>query len=124
MLIANPDGYDYTFTPENRLWRKNLRDNNGDGEITAIDGVDLNRNFPTRWAYDDEGSNRELSSETYRGTGPASEPETRAFLSLMNRVHFTSNKNDHTFGAAAAVAARLAGRHAFRRRGGLRGARR
>jgi Zinc carboxypeptidase/Immune inhibitor A peptidase M6 len=96
--VANPDGYDFTFTPENRLWRKNLRDNNGDGQITAIDGVDLNRNFPTRWSYDDEGSNRELSSETYHGTGPASEPETRAFLSLMNRVHFTNNKNDHTFG--------------------------
>jgi murein tripeptide amidase MpaA len=98
ILIANPDGYDFTFTPENRLWRKNLRDNNGDGQITAIDGVDPNRNFPTRWSYDDEGSNRERSSETYHGTGPASEPETRAFLSLMNRVHFTSNKNDHTFG--------------------------
>ncbi len=98
ILIANPDGYDFTFTPENRLWRKNLRDNNGDGQITAIDGVDPNRNFPTRWAYDDEGSNRERSSETYHGTGPASEPETQAFLSLLDRVHFTSNKNDHTFG--------------------------
>ena len=98
ILIANPDGYDFTFTPENRLWRKNLRDNDGDGQITAIDGVDPNRNFPTRWSYDDEGSNSELSSETYHGTGPASEPETKAFLSLMNRVHFTSNKNDHTFG--------------------------
>jgi hypothetical protein len=98
ILIANPDGYDFTFTPENRLWRKNLRDNNADGQITAIDGVDPNRNFPTRWAYDDEGSNRERSSETYHGTGPASEPETKAFLSLMDRVHFTSNKNDHTFG--------------------------
>ena len=43
--MANPDGYDYTFTPGNRLWRKNLRDNNGDGVITAGDGVDLNRNF-------------------------------------------------------------------------------
>jgi Zinc carboxypeptidase len=32
--IANPDGYDFTFDPENRLWRKNLRDNNGDGQIT------------------------------------------------------------------------------------------
>jgi hypothetical protein len=98
ILVANPDGYDFTFTPENRLWRKNLRDNNTDGQITAADGVDPNRNFPTRWSYDDEGSNREPSSETYHGTGPASEPETKAFLSLMNRVHFTSNKNDHTFG--------------------------
>ena len=33
--VANPDGYDYTFTEGNRLWRKNLRDNNGDGQITA-----------------------------------------------------------------------------------------
>ena len=30
--------------------------------------------------------------------GPASEPETQAFLSLMDRVHFAYNKNDHTFG--------------------------
>jgi hypothetical protein len=98
ILVANPDGYDFTFDPPNRLWRKNLRDNNGDGEITSIDGVDPNRNFPTRWNYDDEGSNTEPSSETYRGTGPASEPETQAFLSLMDRVDFAFNKNDHTHG--------------------------
>jgi Zinc carboxypeptidase len=98
ILVANPDGYDYTFTPANRLWRKNLRDNDGDGQITAIDGVDLNRNFPTKWNYDDEGSNTERSSETFRGTGPASEPETKAFLSLTKRVDFAYNKNDHTHG--------------------------
>jgi Zinc carboxypeptidase len=98
ILIANPDGYDHTFTPANRLWRKNLQDNNDDGQITAIDGVDLNRNFPTKWNYDDEGSNTERSSETFRGTAPASEPETRAFLSLTRRVDFAYNKNDHTHG--------------------------
>src|SRR5918996_2125513 len=31
ILVANPDGYEYTFDHE-RLWRKNLRDNNGDGQ--------------------------------------------------------------------------------------------
>src|SRR5215207_2313818 len=97
ILVANPDGYDFTFTPENRLWRKNLHDNDGDGQITAVDGVDPNRNFPSHWNYDDEGSNTEQSSETYRGTGPASEPETKAFLNLTNKVHFAWNKNDHTF---------------------------
>ena len=96
IIVANPDGYDFTFDPPNRLWRKNLRDNNGDGQITGIDGVDPNRNFPTRWNYDDEGSNSNPDSETYRGTGPASEPETQAFISLMNRVNFAYNKNDHT----------------------------
>jgi hypothetical protein len=98
ILIANPDGYDYTFTPANRLWRKNLRDNDRDGEITTDDGVDLNRNFPTRWFYDDEGSSSQLSSETYRGTEAASEPETKAFTSLTDRVDFAWNKNDHTHG--------------------------
>jgi hypothetical protein len=98
ILVANPDGYDFTFDPENRLWRKNLHDNDGDGQITANDGVDPNRNFPTHFNYDDEGSSGNFASETYRGTGPASEPETQAFLSLTDRVHFAWNKNDHTHG--------------------------
>ena len=40
--MMNPDGYDYTFTSaETRLWRKNLRDVNGDGVIDPNnDGVD------------------------------------------------------------------------------------
>ena len=77
MPVANPDGYDFTFTPGNRLWRKNLRDNNGDGVIEAgVDGIDLNRNFPTAWNQDDEGSNTDIGSDTYRGPAPNSEPET------------------------------------------------
>ena len=68
MIVANPDGYDFTFTPGNRLWRKNLRDNNGDGQITIGDGVDPNRNYPTYWGYDNEGSSDEPASDTYRGT--------------------------------------------------------
>ena len=99
--VANPDGYDYTFTPGNRLWRKNLRDNDGDGRITAVDGVDLNRNFPTKWGYDDEGSSPDGGSEAYRGTGPASEPETRAVDRLMERVGFEFLVNYHS--AAEAV---------------------
>ena len=39
-----------------RLWRKNLRDNDGNGQITVGDGVDPNRNFPNHWGYDNEGS--------------------------------------------------------------------
>jgi murein tripeptide amidase MpaA len=75
VLVANPDGYQYTFDHE-RLWRKNLRDNDGDGETTLLDGVDPNRNFPNHWGWDEEGSSSITSSQTYRGPGPMSEPET------------------------------------------------
>ncbi len=94
--IANPDGYDFTFTPGNREWRKNLHDNNNDGQITAVDGVDPNRNFPSHWGFDNEGSSPDPSSETFRGTGPASEPETQAAIGLLQRVHFKFLINYHS----------------------------
>jgi hypothetical protein len=81
--VANPDGYDWTFQPDQRMWRKNLADNDGDGLITPVDGVDPNRNYPTKWGYDNEGSSPEPASETYRGPAPSSEPETRALDGLM-----------------------------------------
>lgn len=93
--VSNPDGYDYTFTGD-RLWRKNLRDNDGDGAITDGDGVDPNRNYPNRWGYDNEGSSDAPSSETYRGTGPASEPETRALDALAKRIGFAFQVNYHS----------------------------
>ena len=73
--VSNPDGYDFTFTEGNRLWRKNLRDNDGNGQLTGADGVDLNRNFATKWGYDNEGSSPEISSQTYRGPDAGSEPD-------------------------------------------------
>jgi Zinc carboxypeptidase len=95
--VANPDGYEYTFDVE-RLWRKNLRDNDGDGQITVADGVDPNRNYPNHFKYDNEGSSSIISSETYRGTGPASEPETRALKGLLDRIGFAFQVNYHSVG--------------------------
>ncbi|WP_406509126.1 M14 family zinc carboxypeptidase [Streptomyces sp. NBC_00212] len=96
VISANPDGYDFTFTPGNRLWRKNLRDNNGDGKITAGDGVDPNRNFPYKWGYDNEGSSPDPANETYRGPSAGSEPETKALDSFEKRVHFNYAINYHS----------------------------
>ncbi|HEY7121351.1 MAG TPA: M14 family zinc carboxypeptidase, partial [Solirubrobacterales bacterium] len=95
--VVNPDGYQFTFDSE-RLWRKNLRDNNGDGQIEVGDGVDINRNYPDHWGYDDEGSTDVTSSDTYRGTAPASEPETRADMGLFNKANFIFNVSYHSFG--------------------------
>ena len=96
-LVANPDGYQYTFDHE-RLWRKNLRDNNGDGQITGGDGVDPNRNFNEHWNYDNEGSSTITSSDTYRGTAAASEPETQAMHGCIDRIKPKLHVNFHSFG--------------------------
>ncbi|MDF3144606.1 MULTISPECIES: M14 family metallopeptidase [unclassified Streptomyces] len=94
---ANPDGYDYTFQGSStRLWRKNLRDINGDGAISTGDGVDLNRNFTYKWGYDDEGSSPNPTSETYRGASPASEPETKALDAFERRIGFDYGINYHS----------------------------
>ena len=43
-------------------------------------GVDLNRNFPYRWQYSSDPT-------FYPGPRPASEPETRAAMRLVERIH-------------------------------------
>ena len=95
--VANPDGYQYTFDVE-RLWRKNLRDNDGDGKITIADGVDLNRNFDSHWGLDDEGSSPAFSDGTYRGSAPNSEPETRAVVDFVRAHDFKFILSYHTYG--------------------------
>jgi hypothetical protein len=96
--VANPDGYELTFKPGNRLWRKNTSDNNRDGKLTIEDGVDTNRNLPDHWAYAPMGSSDVRSDQTYRGPAAASEPETQALVALGNRLRFRFVVNYHSFG--------------------------
>ncbi|OKK19079.1 peptidase M14 [Streptomyces sp. CB00455] len=97
LLSANPDGYDFTHAPDGeRLWRKNMRDNDGDGRHTAVDGVDLNRNFAYKWGYDNEGSSPNPASETYRGPRASSEPETVALDRFEKRIGFEYAVNYHS----------------------------
>lgn len=91
---ANPEGlevvhnFDYTY-------RKNKRDNIGDGLFRCVvdigkdtSGVDINRNFPLFWhngpAFLATGDAE--SFDYYRGSNPASEPETQALIRLIERV--------------------------------------
>jgi len=97
IISANPDGYQYTFDHE-RLWRKNLRDNNGDSQTAIGDGVDPNRNFDEHWNYDNEGSSSQTASDTYRGPVKKSEPETTAASGLIDRIKPKTLVNWHSFG--------------------------
>lgn len=95
--ILNPDGYQYTFDT-NRMWRKNLRDNDGDGAITEADGVDLNRNYDFQWGFDEYGASDKIRSGSYRGPAPFSEPETAALRDLIEREKFVYGISFHSFG--------------------------
>ncbi|MHC4375401.1 MAG: M14 family zinc carboxypeptidase [Planctomycetota bacterium] len=93
--VVNPDGYEYnrqTNPNGGGLWRKNRR-NNGDGTF----GVDLNRNYPFQWGYDNFGSSPVTSDETYRGPSPASEPETQVMVSFIDGRDFSTALSSHSF---------------------------
>ncbi|MCZ9336810.1 hypothetical protein NGM37_03330, partial [Streptomyces sp. TRM76130] len=49
-----------------------------------------------KWGYDDEGSSPHPASQTYRGAGPNSEPETRALDAFEKRIGFTYGINYHS----------------------------
>lgn len=71
---TNPDGANYSFY-DDKGWRKNRAPHDG------VDlGVDINRNYPYKWT----GSKRP-DYQTYPGKGPASEPETRALIEVVDR---------------------------------------
>ena len=96
--VMNPDGYDYTYlSPANRLWRRNLADNDGDNQLTGLDGVDPNRNWAYKWRYDQEGADDTFGSDTYRGKSPESEPEVSGAEALFARLKPNYQLDYHSF---------------------------
>lgn len=94
--VVNPDGYVYNQTTDPNgggLWRKNRRNLAG-----SCDGVDLNRNWPTAWGFDNAGSSNNACDETFRGSGPASEPEIQAMNAFVAGKNFRTGWSVHTYG--------------------------
>jgi PKD repeat protein len=60
-------------------------------------GVDPNRNYGAYWGG--VGSSTTYTEQSYRGTGPFSEPETEAIHRLSSRLHPTVVISNHTFTA-------------------------
>merc|ERR1719410_2861439 len=86
--MANPDGFLHSATSD-RMHRKNMR---GGGSCI---GVDLNRNFDM---YHGWLSSSNPCSDTYHGTGAASEPETYAYQQLLNETRTTVYMDIHAYG--------------------------
>ncbi|XP_065220168.1 carboxypeptidase B-like [Planococcus citri] len=91
--LLNPDGYEYSHESE-RLWRKNRRRNLG----AFCVGTDLNRNWDYEWGG--SGSSKFPCQEIYAGSGPLSEPETKAVANfiLNNESKFKGFVTFHSYG--------------------------
>lgn len=73
--MLNPDGNNKVWNSQS-MWRKNTRNGHG---------VDINRNYDYDFGKC-QGSSSSTSSDIYRGTAPASEPETQAITALATRI--------------------------------------
>lgn len=84
--MFNLDGNNKMWN-ENSMWRKNTR-----GGF----GVDINRNYPTGWNSCNGSSGRQTAQD-YRGTAPASEPETQAMMNLVASIKPVFNISYHSY---------------------------
>jgi len=88
----NPDGSLWSET-DNRMWRKNRADNNGD----RCKGVDLNRNWNPDWSGRGSTSSSKCS-DVYYGPSAFSEPETQALKNLLDEAPVNIQLDVHSFG--------------------------
>lgn len=84
--MFNVDGNNKMWN-ENSMWRKNTRGGHG---------VDINRNYPTGW-NSCKGSSSNQGAQDYRGTAPASEPETQAMMNFVAELKPVFNISYHSY---------------------------
>ena len=113
--VANPDGYDYTFEPGQRLWRKNLRDNDGDGGSPTPTASTSTATSTTSGATTTRAPRPTRRARPTAARGPNSEPETKALDALVQARRLRVLRQLPLGRAAAALRHRLAGRDAVAR---------
>jgi hypothetical protein len=116
--VVNADGFSWTrmqgpTTSNNTLslpliaagqgdyWRKNRQGVVEQTQLPVVQrnplaiGVDINRNYSARWGGPGAGSSNE--SQTYRGSGPFSEPEIRNVAGLLRERQPIAVNSNHTY---------------------------
>jgi hypothetical protein len=103
---VNWDGYaaigqGYSYNGRLQMIRKNRHFVNGQEKCASSEiGVDLNRNYPHKFALDDNGSSGALHEcwDDFRGLEGASEPEVQAMIAFTDRVNLKVAVNLHAYG--------------------------
>jgi hypothetical protein len=91
--ILNPDGHVVVTSGLDETWRKNTRDNNGNGTLDLdFDGVDPNNNYDWNW----DGGDPDTTASYYRGPWAFSENETQAMRDLCEATKPVIALNYHS----------------------------
>ncbi|HRG46438.1 MAG TPA: M14 family zinc carboxypeptidase [Leptospiraceae bacterium] len=99
--MVNPDGSNFFWNWSVDMGRKNGYLPEEMRETNRSRGVDLNRNYPFRWNSGNKTASSGIMSHVfYRGSSPASEPETQAMMSLANQERFLFAMSFHSYAAA------------------------
>jgi carboxypeptidase T len=88
--MLNVDGTNIVFTRDSD-WRKNAR-----GDQSSVYGVDINRNYPYKWAAC-HGSSNSKGAQDYHGTAENSEPETVAMVNFATKIRPTASLSYHSY---------------------------
>ena len=97
--VVNPDGVHHIVQHPTSMWRKNRNPADSGGNPACI-GVDINRNFeflwdfPKHFAAGSSPASTNPCADTYHGSAPASEPETRNVRWLLDQYPIISRFMD------------------------------
>ncbi len=96
--VINPDGYEVSVQQWHTYHRKNMRDNDQDGnpDFSTVDGVDVNRNFGYVWG--NNGASNSPGSHIYHGPSAWSEIETRYMRDMIQSRKFWGGITYHSTG--------------------------
>lgn len=103
--MLNPDG-NHKVWHSDSMWRKNARGGYG---------VDINRNYPYAW-NSCGGSSGNRYSQSYRGSSPASEPETNALMNLVARIRPVFSISYHSYSEMVLYPYGCSGKHSENRK--------
>jgi len=84
-----------------KTWKMIRKNRHFDSDCDGLDyGVDLNRNYGYKFAYDSIGSSNQRCEEDYRGKKAFSEPETMAVKNVIEErgARVVSAMNFHCYG--------------------------
>jgi hypothetical protein len=111
--MLNVDGNNQVWTND-KMWRKNTHGCTGSAACQRGSGVDINRNYPYKFAGCN-GSSSSPMAEDYHGPSGGSEPETQALMHLVDQTRPVFDISYHSYSEVVLYPTGCEGTHAATR---------